>query len=210
MTSICYTLVTVKKLKKYFIVAGGVGFLVFLLYFSLAVYVARQAGQDTKVKSDAIVVLGARSFIDGEYNPCLVSRVKHGVDLYKAHYASKLLFSGGNDLEDGVNEAETMQKIATGLGVSPNDILLEKKSTSTYENFRLSQKILQSNKLHSSIVVTEPFHVARIALVAKKLGFDFSVSPASDSSCWQKNTYFSKYFLKEPLAIILYKLENKL
>jgi uncharacterized SAM-binding protein YcdF (DUF218 family) len=180
------------------------------MYVSLALYVGRKASQDTTKKSDVILVLGARSYIKGEYNPCLVSRVAHAVDLYEKGIASKIIMSGGDDTEDGVNEAETMKKIAVEKGVDGADIVLEKKATSTYENFRLSKKILEEIGSQSVIIVTEPFHIARASLVAKKAGYDFTVSPAGRSPCWQRYSYFSRYFLKEPIAILTYKLQNKL
>lgn len=118
--------------------------------------------------------------------------------------------TGGNDKEDSVNEAETMKKIAIENGVDPQDILLEKKSTSTFENFVFSQNILNYNNLKSILIVTEPFHMTRASLVAQKLKYHYTVSPASNSPCWSPNHYFTKYFLKEPVGIIMYKIQNKL
>lgn len=181
-----------------------------LAYLLFAVYIGEQAENDTKFPSDIILVLGARSYIDGKYNPCLEARVTHAVELYKNHYAAKIIVSGGNDKEDNANEAETMKKIAIEKGVKPEDILLEKKATSTYENFLLSQNILKKNNLHSVIVVTEPFHIARASMIAYKLGYNFTLSPAENSPCWLPNKYFTKYFLKEPLAIMAYKIQNRL
>jgi uncharacterized SAM-binding protein YcdF (DUF218 family) len=180
------------------------------VYFSLALYIGEHAEKDTKVKSDGILVLGARSYIGGKYNPCLLSRMQHAVELFKDGYASKIVVSGGNDVEDGVNEAETMQKIATEMGINKKDILEEKSATSTYENFAFSQKILKQNHLHSVIVVTEPFHIPRASLVAKKLGYDYTLSPVENSSCWVPQKYFSRYFLKEPFALMGYKIEGRL
>ncbi len=198
-------------IKKYLIIGSLLIFTLFLsLYLSLAIYIGKIANEDTKIQSEAILVLGAKSYHGKSYNPCLVSRVNHAVDLYKAKYADKILFSGGVDKEDNASEAETMKKIAISLGVSPKNILLEKSSTSTYENLLNSQKILKSNYLNSAIIVTEPFHAARASLVAEKLGLKHTVSSASTSPCWTKWEYFSRYFLKEPFAVFLYKIENKL
>ncbi|MBI3887760.1 YdcF family protein [Candidatus Microgenomates bacterium] len=187
-----------------------VGSLSLFVYIFIALFVANKAGNDIKHKSDVILVLGARSYINGEYNPCLKARVDHAVSLYKDGYAPKLLVSGGTDKEDNANESETMKKIAVEQGVAAKDILLEKAATSTYENFTLSKEIMNKNNLHSAIIVTEPFHIARASLVGKKLGFTDNASPATESPCWKQNTYLSRYFLKEPFAILVYKLQNKL
>ena len=48
--------------------------------------------------------------------------------------------SGGADKEDNANEAESMRKIAIEAGIPSEDILIENKSTSTYENFAFSKR----------------------------------------------------------------------
>jgi uncharacterized SAM-binding protein YcdF (DUF218 family) len=181
-----------------------------IIYLSLAFVVGNRAEIDTKKRSDVILILGARSYIDKKYNPCLEARVAHAVDLYKQGYASKIIVSGGNDIEDNVNEAETMKEIAIEKGVKTSDVLMEKSATSTYENFLFSQEIITTNKLKSVIIVTEPFHMPRASLIADKLQYTYTISPTRESSCWQADKYFSKYFLKESLAILQYKLQNKL
>ncbi len=46
--------------------------------------------------------------------------MNHAVYLYKNHYASKILMSGGTDKEDNKNEAETMKAIAIQDGIPEN------------------------------------------------------------------------------------------
>jgi vancomycin permeability regulator SanA len=194
--------------KRLTLAAIAVLLLILTFYSSLAVNVARQATLDTKQKSDVILVLGARSYISGSYNPCLEARVKHAVELYKDQYAPMLLVSGGNDKEDNANEAETMKKIAIENGVEPRDIVLEKSASSTYENFLFAKKKLPENS--SVIVVSEPFHMTRASLVARKLQYRYTLSPASFSPCWQPAKYTTKYFLKEPFALMQYWIQGKI
>jgi uncharacterized SAM-binding protein YcdF (DUF218 family) len=196
-----------KKISVAVCIVGSIGLLVYLI---VALYVAKQAELANEKKSDAILVLGARSYINGQYNPCLLARVRHATDLFKKGYAKKLVVTGGNDVEDGVNEAETMEKIAASFGVKASDIFKESFATSTYENFTLSKTILEKNNLQSVIIVSEPFHMARASLIAQRLGYVANVSPAKDSPCWMHARYLSKYFLKEPIAIMLYKFQGKL
>ena len=199
------------SLKKYLLTSFFIIVCIFIIvYTSLALYVANSASKDTKKHADAILVLGAGSYINGSYNPCLVARVTHAVDLYKANYASKIVMSGGYDVEEKATESLTMKKIAIEQGVSPKDILLESSSTSTYENFAYTAKVLSAAHLKSIIIVTEPYHEARAGLIATKQKYVFTQSPATNSPCWLPNKYVSKYFLKEPIAIMLYKLQNKL
>gem|GEM_PF-515529 len=218
-------------MKKFFVILSIIVTFILLLlvflFFSLLMYVKNQTGQDTKVKSDIIMVLGGSVYggiscygpicqhgfvAHPRLNPCLVARVDHAVSLYKNHYASKILMSGGNDKEVYANEAEAMKKIATEAGVPTSAILLENKSTSTYENFLFSQKILTEAHFNSIIIVTDPYHNARAGLVASKLQYKYSLSADIKSPCWEqdKNNFTNRDSVREVWAIIGYKLLNKI
>lgn len=197
----------VKKWRQK-VLAASIGLLA--IYLLLCLYVATQVYVDTRSQSDVIIVLGAKSYRDKQFNPCLKARVEQAVGLYQQGFAPKLLMSGGNDSEDYHNEAETMREIALNLGANDQDIIMEKYSSSTYENLLFSQRIMQRNKMQTALIVSEPFHLPRAGFVAKRLGLDYSLSPALDSPCWTRWKYLSRYFLKEPLAIIYYVLRGRI
>ena len=192
-----------------------------LMYTSLIIYVSHMSRQGNKVKSAAIVVLGEKAIsgtscfgprcqqgfvADPHYNVCLESRINQAVYLYKNHYAPKILMSGGVDKGTTVSEAETMKIIAEKDGVPASDILVETKSTSTYQNLAFSQKILNNAGLHSAIIVTDPATNARAGLVASKLHYSYTLSPDIKSPC----SHLSDYVAREPLAIIYYFLSGKI
>ena len=201
--------------KKILLTISIIVIVVLLIYAGLVIYVFSMAKQNTPVKSDAIVVLGEAAMGGNScfgprcqhgyvphphYNVCLVSRINHAVSLYKQHYAHKILMSGGTDKGDNVNEAETMKAIAIKDGIPAADILLEKESTSSYENLSFSQKILKSDSLHSAVIVTDPSTNARAGLVASKLHYSYTLSPDINSPC----LHLFNYIITEPLAIIYY------
>lgn len=179
-------------------------------YVSLLFYVAFYTLPQKINPADAALVLGAKSFKGDSYNPCLVSRVQTSAKVYETKYVKQMILSGGNDIEDNVNEAETMKKIAQEHQVPSEVLLLEKQATSTYENFTYSKQIMKENGLSSIIVVTEPFHIARVRLVARSLGIDAQYALAEDSPCWTRWKYLSRYLLKEPLAIVSYLISGKI
>ncbi|HEX4205698.1 MAG TPA: YdcF family protein [Ktedonobacteraceae bacterium] len=209
-------------MKKKIIITLSVVVAVFVLvYGTLVVYVFHMAKQDAPVKSDAAVVLGEaamggtscygprcknRVVSNPHYNVCLESRINQAVYLYKNHYIPKILMSGGTDKNDNVNEAETMKAIAIKDGIPGVDILMEKESTSTYQNLAFSQKILNKAGLHSAIIVTDPSTNARAGFVASKLHYSYSLSPDMSSPC----SHLNDYIFREPLAIIYYFLSGKI
>lgn len=207
--------------KKVFITLSIITAVVLLIYAALVIYIFNSAKQDTKVKSDVIVVLGESAmsgtscfgprcqpgFVSKPHdNPCLVARINQAVSLYRNHYASKILMSGGTDKGDNVNEAETMKTIAMADGIPGADILVEEKSTSTYENLAFSQKILKAADLQSAIIVTDPSSNARAGLVASKLQYAYSLSPDVNSPC----SHISDYIFREPFATIYYFLSGRI
>ena len=207
--------------KKILITLSIVVAVCLLIYASLVIYVFHMSKQDTKVKSAAILVLGEKAisgtscfgprcsqgFVPNpHYNVCLESRINQAVYLYKNHYAPKILMSGGTDMGDTVSEAETMKTIAEKDGIPSTDILIETKSTSTYQNLVYSHKILNSAGLHSAIIVTDPSTNARAGLVASKLHYSYTLSPDMNSPC--PHTF--NYILTEPLAIIYYFITGKI
>lgn len=196
-------------MKKLYLSFSIILILLSICYLSIAVLVKKTGEVNTPEQAELVLVLGARAYVNNELNPCLVSRVKKAVNLYKKNYASKLLMSGGVDKEDKINEAKTMRDLAIKLGVPKQDILIESQSTSTYENLLYSKRILKKHNINNIIIVTEPFHSLRASLVAKKQGINAISSPTQTSVCAKKG-YLSRFFLKEPLAIMIYKLQNKL
>lgn len=193
----------IKKMRN--LALGGVASLIGVYLLAL-VWVALGVGRDTAQVSDAIVVLGARVHLRNGINPCLLARVKHGVELWKSGYAPVLVMSGGDDIEDGANEAHHMAKMAVEWGVPKSAILEESKSSSTYENLKFTQVLLAQHNKKTAILVSDPYHMLRASLIAEQLKVDHTVSPAENSPCWTQWTVLSKGFLREPLAL----LENKL
>jgi uncharacterized SAM-binding protein YcdF (DUF218 family) len=208
-------------MKKKIIITLSVVVAIFLLiYASLVIYVFHMSKQDTRVKSAAIVVLGEKAIsgtscfgprcqqgfvANPHYNVCLESRINQAVNLYKNHYAPKILMSGGID-SGTISEADTMKTIAEKDGIPAADILVETKSTSTYQNLAFSQKILNNAGLHSAIIVTDPSTNARAGLVASHLQYSYSLSPDMNSPC----SHAFIYIFREPLAIIYYFLTGKI
>jgi uncharacterized SAM-binding protein YcdF (DUF218 family) len=174
----------------------------FVLIYALAfVWLAIQI-KDNARASDAVIVLGARVNYNNLLNPCLIARVQHGASLVRSGLVKFLIVSGGNDVEDGANEASAMREIALAAGISSDKIILEPKATSTFENLEFAKAILEQRKLKSVIVVTEPYHMPRAVMIARKLGLNFSSSPAPESACWTPGKHFSRFFLREPFAVL--------
>ncbi len=176
---------------------------VVVLYVISALWLSTHVLIDNRGEADAVLVLGSRAYWNNTYNPCLVSRVKHGVDLANSGAAKQLIVSGGIDREDGVVESRVMKQLAVGMGLAPEKIIVEASSSSTYENIKNSHVLMKNLGISNVILVTEPFHMPRASMVAAKQGIEYRVSPATDSVCWTRWQYFSIFFLEGTICDIL-------
>ncbi len=126
---------------------------------------------------EAIVVIAGGAGESGKAGGGYQERVKHAVDLYRAGYAPRLIFSSG--FVFAFREAEVMKGLAVALGVPPEAVLLEEKAASTYENVVFVRNILEERGWGSVLVVSSPYHMRRAMWTFRKSapGLEVVASP---------------------------------
>jgi uncharacterized SAM-binding protein YcdF (DUF218 family) len=179
----------------------GVGVAVYVALWAWVALSIPRTG--TLQRAPVAIVLGASAFRNGAWNPCLVARVRQGVRLLEAGRVEKLILSGGFDVEDGALEAAVMRDIAVHYGANAGNLTLEPRATSTAENLEFSQAIMREQSLgDTAIIVSDPYHLPRAGLIARKLGLTAGLEPAPDSPCWTQGFMFSRNSLREPIALV--------
>ncbi len=119
-----------------------------------------------------------------------VQRVIAGVDLWR-RTGGRLMFSGAPTPDFSDSIAHEMARLAVGLGVPKDAILLEAKSINTYENLLFSRKILHDAGAQRDriLMVVSAFQMPRAVAVAQKLSLDVVPYPcclqASRNFQWQ-------------------------
>ncbi|HEX9059451.1 MAG TPA: YdcF family protein [Clostridia bacterium] len=131
----------------------------------------------TPEKSDAIIVLGCQAW--GK-SPSIIleERLIKAYDLYNSGYGKYIIVSGGQGKDETFSEAEVMKQWLLKKGIPENIILIEDKSTSTYENLRFSKSIMENNRLDSAVIVTSEYHMYRSLMLSGKVGIKASGGPA--------------------------------
>lgn len=126
----------------------------------------------------AIVVLGGgmegnfagyRQFGD---MTAAADRMYTGARLFKREVSARVVVSGGvlgDDARKG-SEAQAMRGVMMEFGVPPDNILVEDKSRTTYENALRTRDLLGPNQ--SIALVTSAFHMQRAKLLFEQVGFD--------------------------------------
>lgn len=117
---------------------------------------------DLPQKADAILVLGYPAEEDGSPSLIMKKRVAKGVELFRAGYAPRIIFSGGA-VQNKFSEAEVMAEYAKSFGLPADAVILEKRARNTGGNTWYSWLIMSSNGWSKALVVTTPYHTKRVA-----------------------------------------------
>lgn len=118
-------------------------------------------------KADAIVVFGGGVGESGKAGQGYEERVDSAVKLYNNGYAGHIIFSTGYKYV--FNEAEVMKSLAVGLGVPGDSIILEENAGDTYQNVKFVKEILDKKGWKKVLLLSSPYHMGRVSLVAKKI-----------------------------------------
>lgn len=154
-------------------------------------------GFEKPQKGDVIIVLGS-TVKDSKPKPMLEYRLLKSIELYKNGYANKIIVTGGQGKNENLPEGTVMKNYLIEKGISSDDIFIEDKATSTYENFKFSKQIIDNNDYKKIIVVTSNFHILRSLWIAKVFGLDASGAPSGiDASDLMQ-------YVREDAALIKY------
>ena len=170
--------------------------------------------EDTGENADCIIVLGS--------SKAAKYRIPVAVAAYKAGRANKVLLCGGKlrDFPSGnLCEAEHMYQAAVDLGVSEDDIILEKSSQNTVENilFALTelQKAFSLNNINKVILVTTTYHMKRSMAIARYLipkHISIIPCPADDTNTkrdnWMQSSVGIERAKKEAAKLIKYVING--
>lgn len=167
---------------------------------------------------DYIIIHGAG--LDGPRpTPLLAGRIDKALELWnKQHQHGKFVVSGGQGADEVVSEAQAMRDYLLEKGVPAEAILMEDKSTTTWENLRYSLAVIRADRTSAAAddapataaandasapsgdfttaVVTSDFHVFRCAEYAHNLGIK-----ADGIGSHTKGWYWPTAFIREFIAI---------
>jgi uncharacterized SAM-binding protein YcdF (DUF218 family) len=156
--------------------------------------------RDMARPSDAIVVLGAAQYA-GRPSPVLKARLDHALGLWKKGMAKRLVLTGGRGTGDTISEAAVGRRYAMRAGVADSAILLENEGRTTSESIATVAAIMSEKKLERAILVSDPFHMLRLQILAKRYGVKSVTSPTRTSPISANRLEALAYILSESLKV---------
>jgi len=147
---------------------------------------------------DVVIVLGAGLRGD-EVGGHLAMRLDTAAAYLNQNPNALVIVSGGLGAGRNITEAEAMSRYLMQQGISPERILQEGQSTSTYENLSFSKEILSEYfpEGFRAVVITNDFHVFRATHQARNLGID-AISLGAPTP-WHS---FAANYMREMFAVI--------
>ena len=164
--------------------------------------VERAGRRDEARTADAIVVLGAAQYV-GRPSPVLRARVDHAVSLWKRGLAPTLILTGGTGVGDTTSEAAVARKYAMSKGVPDHAIVIERHGRTTSESMQAVARIMDDREKNTVILVSDPFHMLRLSILARRFGLVPYMSPTRTSPITSNREERWKYMLSESVKVPL-------
>jgi uncharacterized SAM-binding protein YcdF (DUF218 family) len=157
----------------------------------------------------AIVVLGAAQYV-GRPSPVLRARLDHAIALWKRGLSPRIIFTGGFGDRDTTSEAAVGQRYAIQHGVPARAILIENNGRSTSESMKQVAMLMERESSREIILVSDPFHMLRLSILARRYGLTPYTSPTKTSPISSSRRESVKYVLSESVKVpVTFFLERR-
>ena len=179
------------------------------IFISTIVLALISAKRIPRFDKDYIIILGCKIRKDGTLTPILKSRVDRAITFSKMQYEATgkdIIFvpSGGKGNDEGISEGEAIRNYLLNQGISNDNIIVENKSRSTYENIKFSYKLISKKNSNPNIAFsTTNFHVFRAGIIARKQGIKVEGIGAKT-----KAYFFINAFIREFIATLYSEKKN--
>lgn len=172
----------------------GFAFVGFMMYSCVYLWLPK------KQHYDFIIIHGA-GLLDGErVTPLLKRRIDKAVQAFQQSKNPhiRLIASGGQGSDEKISEAQVMYNyLVEHTDVPKEVIILEEKSTTTYENLLFSKEIgEQLIENPRFLFVTNDYHVFRTSTYARQIGMQ-----GDGLGCSTASYYIPSAFIREYVAM---------
>ncbi len=150
--------------------------------------------------ADAIVVLGAAQYA-GRPSPVLQARLDHALALFKRDLAPYVVLTGGKGDGDTQSEAGAGRRYLVKRGVPDSVILFEDEGRTTYTSMDNAAVRLRAVNGREVLLVSDPFHMLRLSLLARLHGLVPRASPTRTSPISANPLLEFEYAVRESLAV---------
>jgi uncharacterized SAM-binding protein YcdF (DUF218 family) len=181
-------------------VAGLVVLSAALIYTVALLMVLVVSQQDQRLPADAIVVLGAAQY-NGRPSPVLRARLDHALQLYREGLAPRIVVTGGVGRGDTTSEATVARHYLIARKVPADAVIEQPQGRSTQASMTAVADWLAGARLQRVILVSDPFHMFRLRLEARRTALEAYTSPTESSPISDNPVLELRYLAAEAFKI---------
>ena len=142
--------------------------------------ISRYGFHDEGLLADCAIVLGGAAWHD-KPSPVFRERLNHAIKLYLEGRVEALVLTGGKGAGATYSEGEVAREYCLERNVPEEALFMEGNSTTTIQNLEEARKILAGQDFRSALVVSDPWHLKRGVLIARRQGIKASPSGTTTS-----------------------------
>lgn len=143
-------------------------------------WVVAASRQDQRRPTDAIVVLGAAQY-SGRPSPVLTARLEHALTLYRERLAPVLVVTGGIGQGDRESEATVARRWLVSHEVPLGAVVVQPEGNTTATSIAAVARWAADAGATTLLLVSDPFHSARLRGEARRAGLTAFTSPTRTS-----------------------------
>jgi uncharacterized SAM-binding protein YcdF (DUF218 family) len=180
----------------------GFGILAVVVSYVVAFFsVLTVSRQDQARPVPAIIVLGAAQY-NGKPSPVLKARLDHASRLYADSVAPIIVLTGGVAKGDKTSEAEAAAAYLAKSVPAPALVVLPAGRT-TDESIVAAAEWCRGYGVTEVVVVSDPFHMLRVRLEARRQGLIAWTSPTRTSPISNHLTRELPYLMAEAVKVLV-------
>lgn len=177
-------------------------------WLGMVVAVVVVGARDQAAPATAIVVLGAAQY-EGHPSPVLRARLDHALELYQRSLAPVIIVTGGIGAGDTTSEAQVSRRYLLERGVPDSGVVMETHGLTTSQSIHAVAAIVSALPGRRVILVSDPFHMLRLSILARALGLTPLTSPTRTSPISNRVSARWKYVFAESLKVpVAYVIER--
>lgn len=176
----------------------------FLLFAALEILILHGMGGGQQKGLDYIIVLGAQVRGDRP-SRALRMRIDTAADCLRENPSAQAVLSGGQGPGEDMTEAQCMRNVLVEMGISEDRLILEDRSTSTWENLEFSARLVPVREAEVGLV-TQNFHVYRSVQLARRQQY----KRVSGIAAPAEFVNFPHFMVREAFALVKEKLVGNL
>ncbi len=156
--------------------------------------------QDERRPVDAIIVLGAAQY-NGRPSPVLRARLDHALELYREGLAPLIVVTGGVGRGDTISEAMAGRRYLVSRQVPSGAVVAHAHGRSTMTSMTAVAGWLRERGGGRILLVSDPFHMFRLRLEARRTAIEAYTSPTESSPISDNPVLELRYLFAEGFKV---------